>query len=209
MPFIASVVLPLLGLLLSACALVAGPSPTPTPPLANPTPSSAARLPPALAVDKLGVELGSVARDQQGIQTFLVTNTGGRPLRAGPVSIRVEQGCPAAESAPGSPEVRPGEVAVLPIKLGPHRQLGPHRLTVDIPSNDPVRPRTTLSLRFDVKEGPPPSGPGPRLRVDKEMIDIGTVPWDWPLYEQFTMGNDGDAPLVLEGVPEVRVEEGC
>jgi hypothetical protein len=29
------------------------------------------------------------------------------------------------------------------------------------------------------------------------------------MYEQFTLHNDGDAPLVLKDVPSIRVEEGC
>ena len=45
--------------------------------------------------------------------------------------------------------------------------------------------------------------------MDKQTIDFGDIPYDWPLYERFTLRNDGDEPLVLEGTLEARVEEGC
>jgi hypothetical protein len=164
---------------------------------------------PALAFDKLQVDLGTVTRDQEGVQTFLIMNRGDGPLEVGPVDLVVEQGCDQAETVQDSLEVRSGEQVLLPVHLGPHRKLGPHRITVNVASNDPSRPSSTLSLRFDVTEEQQGSESGPRLNVDKKTIHIGDVPYDWPLYELFTLRNDGDAPLVLRGVPVVRVEEGC
>ncbi|MBF8267417.1 MAG: hypothetical protein HW388_925 [Dehalococcoidia bacterium] len=164
---------------------------------------------PSLAMDTLQVNLGTVARSQEGMATFLVINQGGMPLQVEGVSIQVEQGCDIAETIEEGYEIQPGEIALLPVTLGKHRELGPHRLLVNVTSNDPLRRVTTASLRFVVVEDEASSGTGPRLRVDKEMIDIGTVPNDWPMYERFTLRNDGDAPLVLEGDLMVRVEEGC
>lgn len=209
--------------LAAGCASSAPATPTPT---ATPSPETTHGAP-AIAFDKLWVELGTVARDQQGIQTFLVMNRGDSPLQLEQVSIQVEQGCDAAEvDEERSAEIQPGEAWFLPIKLGQHQELGPHRLLVKVSSNDPDRPLATLGMYFEVAEAPPAPGPGPRLRVDKEMVAIGTVPYDWPLYEQFTLRNDGDQPLVLEfpegalaareawgevseGVLAARIEEGC
>ncbi|MBI4307676.1 MAG: DUF1573 domain-containing protein [Chloroflexi bacterium] len=169
----------------------------------------AGRGSPVLAFDTLQVDLGTVQRRQEGFQTFLAINRGGSPLRIGPVKVRVEQGCSVAETVTQSTEVQPNEVVALPVKFSQHRELGPHHLLLDVASNDPVRPLTTLSLRFMVTESAAAPANGPRLRVDKDVVDIGKVPHDWPMYEQFTLRNDGSAPLVLQGTPVVRVEEGC
>lgn len=173
-----------------------------------PSPGAASEAP-ALALDKLGVDLGTVARDQQGTVTFLVMNRGKSLLRVEPPTISAEEGCTVAETAKEGATIQPGEVVVLPIKLGQHQRLGPHRLTVGLASNDPLLPVATASVRFAVAEAGAAEGKGPRLQVDKEVVDIGTVPFDWPLYEQFTLRNVGDAPLVLEGATQVRVEKGC
>ena len=167
------------------------------------------RQTPALAFDKLHVDLGTVARDQEGTQTFLVMNRGDEPLEVGPVDIVVEQGCDEVEVGEHDPEVQPGEHMLLPISLGPHRMLGPHRVLLNFQSNDHARPITTLSMQFDVEEETPSGTGGPRLRVDKEIIDTGVVPYDRPLYEQFTLRNAGDAPLVLNVPMVVGVERGC
>lgn len=196
-----SLALVVLAALSAGCASGARPTPTPTPRVSSGVP--------VLAFDKRQVDLGTVTRDQQGAATFLVMNRGDRPLQVGPVTVQVEQGGEIAESVKENVHVGPGEVFLLPIKLGDHPQLGPYHLLVNVASNDPATPTATLSVDFNVVEAPPPPGTGPRLRVDKEMIDIGPVPYDWPLYEVFTLRNDGDAPLVLQGKPVVRVEEGC
>ncbi len=164
---------------------------------------------PIIAFDKLGVDLGTLAQDSETVQTFLVLNKGDSLLQVGPIKIEALQGGDAAKTVTGNAGVKPGDIVGLPITIGPHQDLGTHRLLVSVESNDPDSPVATVSLRFTVVEQPPAPGPGPRLRVDKEMIDIGVVPYDWPLYERFTLRNDGDAPLVLEGEPVVRIEAGC
>lgn len=164
---------------------------------------------PVLAFDKTKVDLGEVRRTQEGTQTYLVSNRGAGSLRIGPASLRIQEGCDQVSLASDSFNVPAGKTERLTINLGRHRQLGHHRVLIDVPSNDPNRPTTTLSMDFVVVEDPVYSGTGPRLRVDKDRINIGKVPYDWPLYEQFTLHNDGDAPLLLRDVPSIRVEEGC
>lgn len=182
-----------------------------TPETASPTstPAGPARGGPALAFDTLQVDLGSVARDQQGLQTFLVLNQGNELITVGPVTMEVLEGSPAAEPPKGTIDVKPGDAVLLPILFKQHEQLGSHRVQFNVPSTDPKRPMTSLSVRFTVEEDPQPAGPGPRLKVDKEVVDIGAVAQEFPLFQVFTLRNIGDAPLVLDGTPTVRVEEGC
>jgi len=199
-------------LVASIAALAIGCAPS-APAKPNPAvPLSQGRLSgtPALAFDKRQVDLGTVAQDQQATQTFLAINLGGKPLKVGPVSVQVEQGCDAAEAfTKGTDDLNSDEAGLVFIKVGPHRKLGDHRLVLSVASNDATTPVTKLSLSFTVAESAPRSQAGPRLRVDKDVIDIGTVPNDWPLYEEYTLRNEGDAPLVLDSKLEARVEEGC
>ncbi len=172
-------------------------------------PTPAVRGAPALAFDTLAVDMGTVPQDQMGVQTFVVMNRGDRPLHVGPTTIDVEQGCATAKTVEQATDIQPGDLVLLPIIFSRHTETGPHRLRVKVPSNDPLKPMTALSLRFTVSGDAPPPAAGPRLQVDKDMIDIGTVPSDWPMYEQFTLRNVGTAPLVLDKALVVRVEEGC
>ncbi|MBI4338250.1 MAG: DUF1573 domain-containing protein [Chloroflexi bacterium] len=190
-----------------AAACTSGPPPSATPPSVRA--EDLVRGAPAITFDKLQVDLGTVPQDQQGVETFLVVNRGEKPLQISSVDVETQQGCEGASTATRDLKIDSGKVAVLPIKLGQHQELGPHRLAVHVQSDDPTRPVADLSMRFTVVAGATSQERGPRLRVDKETIDVGVVPYDWPMYEQFTLRNDGDAPLVLEGVPLVRVEQGC
>ena len=167
--------------------------------------------PHSLAFDKVQVDLATLEQDQQTTQSFLVMNFGNNPLRIGQVSVQAEQGCDVTEAFVADTEpLKPGEAGLVFVKTGPHKKLGPHRLTLNVSSNDVTMPIARLSVSFTVSESAATASVGgPRLRVDKEMIDIGTVPNDWPLYEEYTLRNDGDSPLVLAKKPEARVEEGC
>jgi hypothetical protein len=173
------------------------------------SPPSGTRDKPTLIFDKLRADLGDVPRTQQGAQTFLAVNFSDRPISVGPLQVQVEQGCDQVTATDEVYEVLPQDAAILPIKLGTHKVLGPHKVVVKVPSSDPSNPLTTLSFDFVVVEDPSVRGQGPQFGVDKETIDIGDIPYDWPLYEQFTLRNDGDAPLVFEALSEVRTEEGC
>ena len=163
----------------------------------------------SLAFDKTHVNLGNVEQDSKGTVTFLAINYGALPIKVGPVNIVALRGGDTGTSLKGTALISPNGVYAIPILVGPYKQLGPHTMQVTVTSNDPKAQTTTLTVDFTVVEGPARQVKGPRLRVDKQLIDIGNVPYDWPLYEQFTLRNDGDAPLVLAGTPTIRVELGC
>ncbi len=196
-------------LLAAALGCATKPAATPTPALPATPSSTAVPVGPLIAFDKLGVDLGPVQQDRQVAQTFLIINRGDAPLTVGPVTVEAAIGDNAAEVSGETAEIQPGSASWLPVLLGPHKELGEHEVIVKIPSNDPAWPVALLPVRFEVVEAPQPAGHGPRLRVDKEVVRIGVVPYDWPLYERFTLSNDGDEPLVLQGQPQVRVEAGC
>lgn len=197
-PFLVSIVIVAgLGCASGTAVQVPG-TPTPTP-----------QKTPVLVLDKLDVDIGSLSGDQQAVQTFLIGNLGGQDLHVQVVDLKVLEGCDAVEVARDPTTVLPRKVAQLPVTIGPHRELGSHRYSLTLESNDPARASRTLSVRFNVTEPAARKTAGPDLVVDKRMIDIGDVPYDWPMYEVFTLRNAGDKPLVIDGMPVVRIEEGC
>lgn len=50
---------------------------------------------------------------------------------------------------------------------------------------------------------------GPRLAVDKELIDFGTVRFEKFVRASFRLRNLGDKPLRLPAYPPVDAVEGC
>ena len=50
---------------------------------------------------------------------------------------------------------------------------------------------------------------GPRLAVDKELIDFGAVRYNQFVEARFRLKNVGDQPLGLPSSPPVEVVEGC
>jgi hypothetical protein len=50
---------------------------------------------------------------------------------------------------------------------------------------------------------------GPRLVFDETSVDFGTVPLNMAVEHTFVYRNVGDAPLVLQGEPQIETVEGC
>jgi hypothetical protein len=59
---------------------------------------------------------------------------------------------------------------------------------------------------------PAESGPGtlgPRLAVNQERLDLGTLPFNQMARAEFTLTNQGDRTLQLDSSAAVSVLEGC
>lgn len=181
----------------------------PSDPLDAATLSSSEIMGPHLAMDKEAVDIWGVRKDEKTFQTFLIMNRGDQPLEIGVPRIRAIQGCDVVTTAQQGTTIPPGEVNLLSVLLGRHLESGPHEIAVDIPSNDPNRPITTVVLRFDVSDEAVEPASGPRLLIDKSGINIGVVPLDWPMFERFGLRNIGDETIVLDGIPKIKVLEGC
>lgn len=52
-------------------------------------------------------------------------------------------------------------------------------------------------------------GGTPRLVLDREVVDLGYLPFEAPARVAFTLTNAGDGSLRLDGVPRVQVVSGC
>ncbi len=163
-------------------------------PVATPTAQFTAPALPAIPVlgsDKQFINVSGLYTDQQSVHTFLVINGAGETLVVGPTEVtETSEGCDAITVPPGPMEVPPGLADLLSIKVGTDCEPGSHKVKLSISSNDPQRPTAELVMRLEVSEPPAvPAGAltGPRLRLDKGSIDIGTVPAGWPLYEEWAM----------------------
>jgi hypothetical protein len=60
-----------------------------------------------------------------------------------------------------------------------------------------------------VAGGPNVWGEKPRLVVDREVVDLGDLPFDTPARVAFTLANTGKGTLALAGVPPVEAVKGC
>jgi len=56
---------------------------------------------------------------------------------------------------------------------------------------------------------PAPHRAGPRLAVDRELIDFGAVRYNQFVEARFRLKNVGDQPLRLPASPPLEVAEGC
>ncbi len=53
------------------------------------------------------------------------------------------------------------------------------------------------------------SGGTPRLVLDREVVDLGALPFEAPARVVFTLTNAGGGPLRLPGAPRVKALKGC
>jgi hypothetical protein len=56
---------------------------------------------------------------------------------------------------------------------------------------------------------PAPHRAGPRLAVDRDLIDFGAVRYNQFVEARFRLKNVGDQPLRLPASPPLEVAEGC
>ncbi|MFZ1057746.1 MAG: hypothetical protein WAP47_01000 [Candidatus Rokuibacteriota bacterium] len=53
------------------------------------------------------------------------------------------------------------------------------------------------------------SGGTPRLVLDREVVDLGSLPFEAPVRVVFTLTNRGNGSLKIADVPRVKVLKGC
>ncbi len=120
---------------------------------------------PTLACDSTEHNFGVVPADAQMSHTFILRNTGGRPLHI----TNIVSSCMCAKASTDKSTINPGEYAELTVELRLDRDVDfvPGRILVE--SNDPGHPKTL----FKVTAIPPQ-----RLMVLPPLIDIGTLNYD-------------------------------
>ena len=66
-----------------------------------------------------------------------------------------------------------------------------------------------MAALWAVSGGPSAWGGKPRLVVDREVVDLGDLPFKSPARVVFTLTNRGEGTLRLAGVPRVEAIKGC
>lgn len=56
---------------------------------------------------------------------------------------------------------------------------------------------------------PEAAGGTPRLVLDRDTVDLGSVPFETPARVVFTLTNEGDGALTILNTPRVEAVEGC
>ncbi|MBI4590671.1 MAG: hypothetical protein HY725_17740 [Candidatus Rokubacteria bacterium] len=60
-----------------------------------------------------------------------------------------------------------------------------------------------------LSEPPDAAGGRPRLVLEREVVDLGYLPFEAPARVVFTLTNAGDGTLRLTDAPRVKVLKGC
>lgn len=100
------------------------------------------RAMPKVAVDREEFQFGTMDVDAEGSHDFIFSNAGEGTLvvTAGETSC----GCTVSEIADGT--IEPGESGKVTVKWTADKGEGPYRQTATIETNDPERPRVTLTV---------------------------------------------------------------
>ena len=106
---------------------------------------------PTIEADALRHELGTVAFESGTVNDqFTLTNRGQKPL----VIHKVEASCGCTTADLDKDTLATGESTQLDVKLDTQLKLGPVEKTIDVFSNDPNKPKLTLTLLADVVASP-------------------------------------------------------
>jgi hypothetical protein len=89
----------------------------------------------------------------------------------------------------------------------PFGMAGDWVVTVEVRQGDTVLATTDVTI--PVQPAPSTNAGRPRLVVDQDRIDVGSVPVNQVVKASFTVTNSGDASLTLAVPPVARVVEGC
>ncbi len=163
-----------------------------------------------LEIDKQTVTIEGALEGRPVTQTFLLVNRGDQASIVSDVSLLDSSECDQVE-LPRSPFfVPPGDSLLMSVKMKPHSASEtPHNIQIGMKTQEGGDELTKLSINIESIAPAKLSSTGPRLGIDRTSIDIGKIPYNWPMHEQFELFNYGDEPLRFDGTPLIRILEGC
>ncbi|MCE5302167.1 MAG: DUF1573 domain-containing protein [Planctomycetaceae bacterium] len=101
---------------------------------------------PKVVVDRADFEFGTLDMTGRGVHDFVLTNRGDATL----VLAKGETSCRCAVSELAHEKVLPGESTKVRLTWKPTDESGPYRQTAVILTNDPDRPRVTLTVSGEI-----------------------------------------------------------
>ena len=152
---------------------------------------------PAIACDEPVYEFGEVDNTTSISHTFEIRNDGDALLQIG----RVKPACGCTVAKITSKSLAPGESAEITTKLSLKNKVGPQRKTIAIESNDPNKPKLTLSLVGVAKT---------EVEVKPRRIYVANAIQGEPNEQKITLTSSAETPLNITGIatgnPHVTAE---
>ena len=145
---------------------------------------------PAIAVQQMAVNFGTIEAGQTGQQTITITNTGTGPLEI----TGIESDVSGLTFEPSVFTLSPNGSRTVTVTL-PNATEGELSGSINISSNDPDRAKHTLSISGIVQ--PPPV---PVIAVRETAVDFGTIDAGQTGEQTITITNTGTAPLEITGI---------
>ncbi|WP_161782621.1 choice-of-anchor D domain-containing protein [Halococcus sediminicola] len=155
---------------------------------------------PTIGLSSESYDYGDVAVNTGNVTTFTVTNDGNAPLTVSGTTI---SGANAEEFAlvdgGRSYMLAPGESRDIRVRFVPN-STGAKSATLELESDDPDRPTVTAALTG--------TGTASNIVVDPPSYDYRQVPNGGSQTKNFTVTNDGDAPLSVSSTSIVGPDAG-
>ena len=145
---------------------------------------------PAISVQQMAVDFGTIEAGQTGEQTITITNTGTAPLEI----TGIESDVPGLTFDTTMFTLAPNGSQTVTIAF-PSSTAGTFSGNITISSNDPDRGIQTLSVSIIVQ--PPPV---PTISVQQTAVEFGTVEFAQTVQQTITVTNTGTAPLEITGI---------
>ncbi len=168
------------------------------------------KIPTGIVFDKQSVTIDGVMEGQDVSQSFLVMNRSLRPVIVKSVEVLDASECDEVLVPQSTFVVPPEGISIISVRMRGHKaSASPHTVSLGLETMDGGDTKDRLTITLQQVTAAPGVQSGPRLGVDHNTVDIGNVPYNWPIHERFVLFNYGDQPLQLDDVPLVRVLEGC
>ncbi|NLX13021.1 MAG: DUF1573 domain-containing protein, partial [Phycisphaerales bacterium] len=138
---------------------------------------------PRLQVDNPKHDFGTTWIDQELKHVFKISNTGNAPLEI----QRIIPGCGACTTVgEHSRRLEPGGSGVIPLEMITNKLTGRYSKTLQVRSNDPVSPVTTLTLSGECKW---------YVGIQPNYVSFMTITDQEPKMQSVTLTNNMEQPL--------------
>lgn len=160
-------------------------------------------LPPKIAVQQLSYDFGDINQGDVVNHSFIITNSGGDVLII--KDVKASCGCTAAK--PDKNELKPGESTNITVSFNSKGRKGPQNKVVNVTTNDPDKPLTTLTFTCNVVATETTSNnSGAKIFFSETQHDFGKVQEGGKVEYTFTFENKGTELLQIK---DVKTSCGC
>ncbi len=140
-------------------------------------------------------DFGDVMYGESPSVELNLTNKGDGVLVLG----RIESSCGCAKGVRGNKEIAPGASSKIFAQIDTHGMLsGLHSKTIEVHSNDPAQPLTTLKLKFNVVRN---------ISIEPRTLGLSLQEWGKDAVFALTATNSGTEPVTVKGAKSNNPDE--